>query len=318
MALKIVQSLNKGKEVSIKHMIHKELAGWQHPRPHGTLHASEVLKGEFCPREWAFLDMGLAKKKKEFIGTAMRITFDHGRDMEYRLRNEWLRRFMIGFWSCRVCKHDHPTFGKVPMAKCPSCGWEQWEYKETRLLSPTSGVSGGIDGFVDVGQSKAVILEIKSMDKDEHKKLAAPLADHKIRTSLYLRLADETLMKQSDRINTKQAKILYVSKSYGFKDESMKEAGIPDSPFSPFKEFSIDRDDSLTDDVLNRAKALTLWRKLPPDQNPGLPCGVCINGLTKRAQQCCAVGPCFSGHHPSTITWLHQGKPAHPGKPLIA
>lgn len=319
MALKFVKAIAKGKEVSIKHMLHRELAGWEDPRPHGTLHASSLLGDvEFCPREWAFLDMGLAKRRKEFLGTAMRITFDHGRDMERRLRNEWLRDYIIGNWECEVCGKLHPTFGKAPKGPCSSCGWNKWGYKETRLESPVSGVSGGIDAFVDVGHPKAMILEIKSMDKDEHKKLAAPLAAHKLRTSLYLRLADETLLKESGRINTQKAKILYVSKSYGFKDDSIHAAGIKDAPFSPFKEFDIERDDSLTDDALNRAKALTLWRNLPKDQPNGLPCGICPNGLGKRAQKCCAVAPCWNGHHPSTITWLEKGKPVHPGKPLIA
>lgn len=319
--MKILDSLKK--QVSIKHMIHKSLAGWEEPRPHGKIHASELLKEgrEFCPREWAFLDLGLVKQRKpEFVGTAMRITFHHGQDMERRLRNQWLRDYMVGTWECGVCSFEHPTFGKAPNGKCPKCGWgHQWQYKEVRLLSPTSGVSGGVDCFVDTGEKKHRLLEIKSMAPDMHKVLKAPLAEHKMRTSLYLRLAAEAELPESERINTSEATILYVSKSYGFKDESLKEAGIADSPFSPFKEFVIQRDDSLTEDAVNKAKALTLWRKMQAaGTSPGLPCGVCANGLIKRAQQCSAIGYCFSGSFMSTITWMENGKPKHPGKPLIA
>ena len=315
----LLQSMKK--EVSIKHMIHRELAGWEEPRPHGTIHASELFKErEFCPREWAFLDMGVAKKKAEFLGTAMRITFDHGRDMETRLRNQWLRDYMVGYWECGVCGHTHEKFGKAPKVACSKCGWShQWGYKEVRLLDPESGVSGGIDGFVDVGDKKLRLLEIKSMDKDQHKGLIAPLAEHKLRTSLYLTLAERSHLPESERINQQEATILYVSKSFGFKDESLSEAGIKDAPFSPFKEFAVTRDDSLAETPVAKAKALTYWRKNKESgvSSGGLPCGVCPNGLIKRAQQCTAVGACFSGSYPSTITWLENGKPRHPGKPIV-
>lgn len=316
---KMLQSLKK--QVSIKNMIHKELAGWEKARPHGTIHASELFKDmEFCPREWAFLDLGLAKKKDSFLGTAMKITFDHGRDMENRLRNEWIRDYMVGYWECNVCGHLHPTFGKAPKIKCPKCGWgNKWRYHEVRVLDPKSGVSGGIDGFVDVGESKLRLLEIKSMDKDMHKALKAPLADHKVRTSLYLKLVELAHEEYTDRINTQESTVLYVSKSYGFKDDTLAASGIKDSPFSPFKEYPVGRNDGLHKLELSKATALTKWRALNDSGgSPGLPCGVCTNGLSKRAQQCSSIAPCFSGGFPSTITWTDGGVPKHPGKAIIA
>lgn len=322
MALKIIKAIKQSKDQgkSIKHLIHSSLAGWEAPRPHGVIHASDLMKDkEFCPREWAFLDLGIVKKKGDFVGTALRITFDHGRDMEWRLRNEWLRSHMVGYWECGVCGHVHETFGKAPKIKCPKCGWgHQWEYHEVRLVDKESGISGGIDGFVDIGQQKLRLLEIKSMDKDEHKKLMAPLAEHRFRTALYLKLADHSDLPQTDRIDQQEGTILYVSKSFGFKDETLKEAGIKDSPFSPFKEFSVSRDDALVAIPVAKATALTFYRnKVASGGSAGLPCGICHNGLCKRAQQCTAVGPCFSGSYPATITWKENGVPRHPGKPIV-
>lgn len=317
--LKIIQALKP--DVSVKFMIHRALAGWEKARPHGTIHASELLKDkEFCPREWAFLDLGFGKKKDDYVGTAMRITFDHGRDMEWRMRNDWLRSYAVGAWECGICKTDAGIFGKEPKFKCPTCGWgHKWEYKETRLLDPVSGVSGGVDLFIDVGLPKVRLVEIKSIDKDMHKALVAPMMEHKFRTSLYLKLAELSHLPESERIGTKQATLLYVSKSYGFKDESLKEAGIPDAPFSPFKEFPIERDDGIVQTPLNKATSLTVWRHLPQEEKAkNMPCGVCHNGLIKRAQICPVVGPCFSGTFPATITWLEQGKPKHEGKTTIA
>lgn len=312
--LKITQSMKK--ESLISHMIHRELAGWEEPRSSKNIHASDLFKDhEFCPRERAFIDMGLVKVKPSFIGTALKITFAHGRNLEYSLRNEWLRKYMVGFWECGACGHNHEVFGKAPKVKCPVCTFNQWRYKEVRVLDAESGVSGGIDGFVDMGEMALRVLELKSMDKDEHKKLIAPLAEHKVRTALYLKLLSVHNAPWVERVNKSVASILYISKSFGFKDESLKAAGIVDAPFSPFKEYQVERDDSLFGDVLNRAKALTHWRK-GECSSSGLPAGVCPNGLCNRAQKCSAVSPCWSGNYPSTITWIENGKPAHPGKPV--
>lgn len=113
MALKILKGIKK--PVSIQRLIHERLAGWEPPRSHTTMHASDLMKDkEFCPREHAFLDMEVAKKKSEFIGTALRMTFDHGRDIEQRIRDEYLRDIAVGYWKCGVCSTRHHLFGKAP------------------------------------------------------------------------------------------------------------------------------------------------------------------------------------------------------------
>lgn len=313
MALKILQSLKK--PVSIKMMIHSKLAGWEPGRDDGIVHASDLMKDlEFCPREWALRIAEKVKPKAQFIGTAMQITFAHGRDMEWRLRNEWLAEVAVGHWKCEVCHSTFEEFGKKPKVACKKCGYHRWEYKEINFISPYSGVTGGVDLLVDVGEPKHRILEIKSMDKDQHKALKAPLAEHKARTSLYLKLAEESPIDGSERINTKTAHIIYVSKSFGFADTSMKDAGVSDAPFSPFKEFVIERDDSLTANLLERARMVKLFRE---NAGIGMPCGICANGLEKRAQSCSVVKYCWNGTHPGVVTWPEDGKPKHSGKKVI-
>lgn len=313
MALQILKSLKKNP--SIKFMIHRSLAKWEPGRNDGKVHASDLMKElEFCPREWSLRLAHAIKPKAQFIGTAMAITFAHGRDVERHIRNEWLREFVVGNWKCRVCGHKHETFGKSPKIPCPKCTNHDWQYLETNFVSPHTGVTGGIDCIVDVEEPKHRILEIKTMDKDLFKDLKAPMAEHRARTSLYMRLAEESHLDESDRLNTKEAHILYVSKSYGFKDESLAAAGIKDAAFSPFKEFIIERDDSLTEVVLQRARVVKIFTE---DQTIGMPCGICSNGLEKRAQQCSAVKHCWGGGHPSSITWLENGKPKHPGKKVL-
>lgn len=300
---------------TLKFELHKRIAGWEDPRPHFPLRASDLLKdkAEFCPREHAFMDMGVAHKKGSFVGTSLRMTFNHGNFMERQIRNVYLRDMVVGIWECGVCKAVHPNFGKAPSTSC-QCGWQKWEYQEPRFADDVSGVSGGIDMLLEIGQPKLLIVEIKTMAPDEFKTLVAPLAEHKFRTSLYLKLAESSKWAASDRVNTKQSKILYVTKSFGFKDETLKPAGIKDAAFSPFKEFDIERNDAIIATPMNKAKVLKVWR----DTKQGMPCGVCANGLTKRAQGCPAISSCFSGKYQSTLTWMESdGKPKHPGKTVV-
>lgn len=313
MALKIIKAIKQDKQVSVKNLIHSRLAGYEAPRSNERLHASDLMKDkEFCPREHAFLRMGVAKKKAEFISTALRLTFDLGRFYESQIREVYLRDIAVGYWACGICGHTHSTFGKEPKIKCPQCGWgHKWEYQEPRLTSAISGISGGIDILIDVGEPKLRLVEIKSMDKDEFRKLEAPLAEHKWRTTLYLRLAEEDSGPISGRINCKVGHIIYVSKSFGFKDTQLKADGIKDAAFSPFKEFEIVRDDSMSLITHEKAKALKVWAD---DNSKGLPCGICPNGLSKRAQGCTAVTPCWSGSYPATISWYENGVIRHPGK----
>jgi len=315
MALTIIKSL-KAPLPSLKFELHKRIAGWEDPRPHFPLRASDLLstKTEFCPREHAFMDMGIATKKGQFVGTCLRMTYNHGSFMEREIRDKHLRDIVVGEWECSICKHVHPTFGKAPIVKCPKCGWGgHWVYREPRFEDDYTGVSGGIDMLLEIGQPKLLITEIKTIAPDDYKTLAAPLAEHRQRTSLYLKLAETSKWAASERVNTKSSKILYVTKSFGFKDETLKAAGIKDAAFSPFKEFQIDRNDDMLKTPLARARVLKIWR----DDKKGMPCGICANGLTKRAQGCSAVGACFSGKYQSTLTWAEDGKPRHPGKTLI-
>lgn len=312
MALTILKAIKK--DISVKNMIHQRLAGWEPARPHTTLHASDLMKDlEFCPREHALLDLGCGKKKDSYVGTSLRITFDHGKDIEWRIRNDWLRDIAVGYWACVNCHTRYHTFGKAPMVPC-NCGVKKWEYDEPRFYSEKTGVSGGVDVLLEVGESKLRLVEIKTMDKDDHKKLVAPLAEHKFRTALYLKLIAESSEQFADRINTKEANLLYMSKSYGFKDETLKAAGVHDSPFSPFKEFIIARDDTIATVPLNKATVLQAWRT---DNTVGMPCGICPNGLNGRAQKCSTNAACWGGSHPNVITWEEHGKPRHAGKKVL-
>lgn len=310
------------KKLSVKMMLHERIAGWEKARHDPYIHASDLMKElEFCPREWALLQLTQTKPKDQFVGTALRLTFDHGKDLERRIRNHYLRDVIVGHWKCGVCSQLHKgqggglIFGKAPKVVCPKCGWgHQWQYEEVRFKDHETGISGGLDAIIDVGQPHHLLVEIKSIDKDAFKDLKAPLAEHKFRTALYLELATNSDSPEATKVNTQKAHILYVSKSFGFKDQQVKDSNVKDSAFSPFKEFAVSRNPDLTATSRAKSAVLTAFRS---KEGGAIPCGVCTNGLTQRAQKCSAVKACFSGKFSATMTWLENGKPRHPGKTLL-
>lgn len=304
--------------VSIKALIHNELAGVEEPRPHFPLRASMLMKPshEFCPREHALLDLKAGELKGSFVGTALQVTYDHGKDSERRIRNLYLRKHVVGQWNCRVCKYQTPTMTKAPKMKCPKCGYgHQWDYHEPRFEDKHTGISGGIDVLVDVGRPKLRLVELKTMAPDDFKALAAPLAEHRFRTTLYLHLVDKSDTLFSGQVDTEEANILYVCKAFGTQDKTLKELGVKsDMPFSPYKEFIVKPNPVILQTSLNKSRALKVWRDYP---EVGMPAGVCANALTKRAKSCSTCAACWSGKFPSALTWLESGQPRHPDKKLV-
>jgi len=318
MAVKFLKKVQKTKEqFSFKEELHRKIAGYQPGRPKVNVHASELSKQDkaWCPREYALLDLTGKKPRDEFIGTSLQVTFDYGNDLQRRLNEEYAVDHVIGNWQCRSC-------GKF-RAECKKpkggCSWTtkgincHWEYEEIRPISSITGVSCGLDILLDTGKGKLKIVEVKTMVKDDFKKLVAPLAEHRARTSGYMRIVEEWDDPFRDQINTSEAIIMYVCKGFGVGDKSVKEYDFHDAAFSPYKEFVITRDDTLMEDEMNRAKALKVFR----DDGKGMPCGVCNSSLDKRARSCPVIKDCWSGKHPQQLTWVENGVPAHNGKKVI-
>ena len=114
--------------------------------------------------------------------------------------------------------------------------------------------------LVALGEKKLKPIELKTMDKDQFKDLKGPLAEHRLRTNLYLRIMAESSSPWSNTVNHEKATVLYVSKGgWGCADPQLKEWGLKEE-FSPFKEFEISRDDSQTDDLADRARTVKEFR----------------------------------------------------------
>lgn len=298
-----ISFLKKAKELmpdrSVKYLLHKHLSGFDPARSLQVVHASELTKEEgFCPRFYAIADEVSFKGKDRWLTTSEAVTFAMGRDLENRVVNAFADMGKaICHWKCVACGKLH-QFQKRPL-KCETCGVGTLEPKEVRFQSAETGASCGVDMLLALGEPKLRPVELKTMDKEQFKALQAPLAEHKWRTNLYMRIIEESDHSWSSMVATDKATILYVSKGgYGCSDPELAKWGLTEK-FSPFKEYEISRDDAATDDLALRAKVVKHYR----EGLHGMPHGICSTAMSKRAAKCPLRSQCFSGDFPAEHDW---------------
>jgi rubrerythrin len=284
---------------SVKFLLHQHLNGAEPARPLKRIHASELTKeAGFCPRYYALHDVTKKKPKDRWLTTSENVTFRMGRDLQDAVVH-WFADMgkAIAHWQCLGCGHMH-QFTLRPH-KCEICGSKSFKPDEVRFESAISGASCGIDMLVNLGEPKLRPVEIKTMEKDQFKELKAPLAEHKQRTNLYLRIIDESEQHWSNLVNTQKATVLYVSKSgYGCSDPGLAKWGLSEK-FSPFKEWDITRDDKLTEEPTRRSLIVKNFR----EKLIGMPCGICTTSMSKRAIGCEFKKDCWSGDYPPEYEW---------------
>lgn len=289
-------------EHTIKYHLHKQLQNNTKARSIQIVHASDMLKKdlygnsfEFCPREYALLDELGQTKPDEYIKTCSQMVFNFGNKVaDIIVDTMGDADKAIGNWKCDYCGKNY-KFKKRPK-ECTRCEHTTFNYIECRFTSKQSHISCGIDLLIPTIKNNKII-EIKSIKDEEFKKLEAPLAEHKWRINLYMRIVADSKGKRKDRINTEEATILYVSKGgYGCKDTSLHKEGISDGPFSPFKEFIVTRDDKSTDLKWFHAQVLKEYR----EGKRGIMKGICSTSVCTRAQGCPVASECFSNRYKGT------------------
>ena len=293
----------------IKDMLHARLGGAEPARGQERIHASDLTKMDnqwgdaYCPREVRLRELvpNAPKRRDQFLQVATEVTFAEGRDKQRRLNEDWLADVMWGDWVCNSC-YEARHWQTKPDYPCPDCGAKNsWRYEEPRVIDHYSQAAGGIDAVVDVGKPKLVIIECKIMKSDDFKTLHAPLAEHRVRTKLYLRLIAGSHQPFTKNIETDYAHILYIMRGHGIKQE--------DGRISPFKEFIVERDDDEIQHYVGMAHALTLSR-----EHEGLyPAGICKTQMDDRAKKCPFAKECFSAKFAGNTTWLKHGTPVHSG-----
>ena len=281
---------------SPRYLLHKLLSDYQEPRPLKNVHGSEVTKdGGICARMYGLADLTGTEKAAEWLTTSQAVTYELGHLLEARIIN-WFADMGIAYsnWQCQSCGNTF-QFCKRPI-DCAHCGNTGFTPENWRVKSDLTGISCGFDLMLLMkGKSKLHVIEIKTMDKDEFKDLKAPLAEHRIRTNLYMRCIQESADPYALNVGIGEATILYVTKGgFGVKDPQPAKWGLHDA-FSPFKEFTILRNDADTDELVQPARRLLAFRQ----GKVGLAEPLCPTALTERAKACPLRKACFSGDWPT-------------------
>jgi hypothetical protein len=285
----------------LRYLLHDFLNQKEPHRGIANVHASEATKEGFCPRYYALMDTTAAKLPGQWVNTSEQVTFHIGRVLQDAIVN-WSADMgkAVGHWKCLGCSKLE-EFQKRP-TKCTKCGCRAFKPEEVRFMSAVSGISGGIDMLIDLGNPLLRVVEIKTMDKDIFKLLAAPLAEHRQRTALYLQLIAESKHPWAKRIDKANADVIYVSKGgYGVADPELKKWGMVEQ-FSPFKRYTVSIKDVDNTEICRVAKVVKDFRA----GHVGMPDGICATAVTKRAKECSACKACFSGDYPATYWWQEK------------
>lgn len=288
--------LQKAKQIaaapkySIIQRLRMTVGGHEKPRPHTKIHASAVTKTDFCARQVALIDLTKPKIPDEYIPTALQTTFDIGNALGDLFRENWAASWTYGHWECARCDEQRSFCTRPSTHGCKSPRGHRWEYREVNFVSMQSTISGSIDAICELGAPKLFVTELKIMAPADFDALLAPLAEHRLRTNLYLRLIDESNSPYRDRFNLQQGKVLYISRGYGKKHAEHQE-------ILPWKEYDVERNDAETQQFVDRGIMVKNWR-----ETGVMPAGVCATSMEKRAQKCSLCKACFSGSYPVGAT----------------
>lgn len=281
------------KEQSVISLLINEVGGYEKARDPKYVHASDLTKDHFCPRAVALHRIVNKPLKSSYVSAALRATFDVGNATADLVANQWLRGKAWGTWVCTRCFHVQGFTKLNPLAPkmgsttaCASLGCS-YKYQEVKFGSLVMKVSGSLDLVLDLGRPKLTIVELKIMNTKDFDALVAPLAEHRLRTNLYMKIVEESGQAEKYGIDVKLAKVLYVSRGFGKKND--KHAG----EILPFKEFDVHRNDVDLEPYVKKAKQLIAWE----ENKSVLPVKICKHGADGPAKLCGVAGECWSGKY---------------------
>lgn len=262
-------------------VMQENLGGFKPARSHLTTHASDLTKKDFCPRQTCLLIKTGKTNKDEYINPALQATFDVGNATGDIVAERWGGQSVVGNWECRKCQH-RTTFSPKPNLSCKHGGKCDYKYEEVRFTSKEYEASGGIDAFFNLGSSKLFVTELKIVNVKDFETLAAPLAEHRLRTSMYLKIIEDSSSPYKNQINLNMAKVFYVSRGFGKKHPTY-------GKILPFKEFDITRDDEAVQPYLDKAMMIKVFK-----ETGQVPERMCSSETDTMAKKCAVCTECFA------------------------
>lgn len=272
--------------IETKSIIELVLAKKGHTLPdrgYKSIHASDLTKDDFCPRKVCLVRKYQPKLPPQSVAKATQFTFDMGNHTAELFIRKWAKGLIIGDWKCTDCRRvEH--WRREPSRYC-ECGNQHWTYEEVRFKDEKSWASGGVDTFFELQPDRFTAVELKIMATEKFNGLEAPLAEHRLRTQLYLELIKYSNHPQKSVINPDYAKVFYISRGHGKKH--------PKHGMVPFKEFDVFPDPEAVKPYRIDAVKIKHW-----EETGVLPPRVCKLEICNQAAQCPVGYECFNKESP--------------------
>lgn len=281
----------------VKYHIHKNLAGDSKPRPHDHVHISDLDPArKWCPREPALLTLHGKERPEGFVSTAQAMVWKWGHKGADIIIESLPPDMVWGNWRCRNC--DLKMMHQYTPMICNGCsaGRNALIYQEVVFRDPKTGVTGSCDLFVDLLKNgRKTAVEIKTEGNGSFGKRSKPEFDHEWRTMGYLRLMSASGKALEFNLETKHARILYITKEGHSADELIKLWGLKDWGKSSMKEYIVNRNDEMLDNRMEAALEYRMWRQnYDAGISVPLPNRICSSKAASRAKQCHVCKECFS------------------------
>lgn len=261
-------------------------------RPTDVLHPSEITGKDWCLRASYHLLRG-AEPKRSSHPLRTENVFHTGHDIHDKWQ-DWLAQegSLYGDYKCLVCESLSTrsvarSLG-YPDHECADCGCRLWKYDEMKMEIPSLRIVGHTDGgliwggidptFSIMDQAPDELLEIKSVGtgtlrvyepsllrggvclEQAFKNITRPFGGHILQVQLYL---EAQRLKLGDRAPS-SAVVLYECKSN-----------------QDVKEFTVERNRNLIDDVLD--KAYDLVQMVDAGEEP--PCSIKPDSFCARCKE---------------------------------
>lgn len=251
-------------------------------RLNDPLHASD-LDNPYCARQQYY--RYAHKNKKKIQSSFLTYTFDIGHKIEDLIRLNYLREYMWGHWHC-ICTPSssfiygpnlYPNNPDKTQYYCENCHCAGlWQYKEYVFFCKELGLECSVDALLRYDK-KLYVLEIKSMNENDFKKLDRPLFHHAERTNIYLNCLKYSKISVEDT-----AFVLYCAKSSGIWTEN----GV-----FPFQIFEVPYK-NIEKEI--KQKTQSFYEAL---ETKVLPQRICETMDDKPAKSCPFVFECFNLKH---------------------
>lgn len=274
----------------LKPLLDAQLASARPSRWSPWIRCSDLGK-DFCPR---LVPLALITDVEpvNIIPPEVQNFFDVGTDIHARMQNKRLGPLgvLFGQWTCLKC-----GMRSLPMTAMPGrcgCGGRKFEFYEEFLRDPEYLLCGHSDGGVSLPKTHEMVVgEFKSIAGEALDNMTRPYDSHIYQAHGYLHLN-----RVAGR-DYKKVLFIYIAKT--------KRKTLSNSVASPYREFLMEENPAITQDILNRAAAQRDgWNRLiqqvvqtpwmgEKEIEPLLPRRICKKSTSARAKQCPLQGPCF-------------------------